>query len=163
MGRFIGPETVEIWFGTTVSVLTAPTSTELNAFTDFTGFVVDGGADFPTSGNTVDAADLSSKFDKVIAGTRGGDEITLTMHRDDVVGSDTAYTTLVPATVGYFATAPRGLATAGTWAIGDAVNLYKVEVITRNEANLAARGATQQFTITAAVTDDPTIDFALVA
>ena len=162
MTRFIGPESVEIHAGATVT-LAAPTTTQLNALTDVTPFITDGGADFPTSGKTVAADDLSSKFDSVIAGTRGGDQISLTLHKDSTLVGDTIFTLLAPGFVGYIAVASRPLGTYGTWAIGDEVDVYPIEVITRNPSNLAARGATQQFTVEAAVTGEPNIDFTIIA
>ena len=161
MPRFIGPESVEVHYVATVTP-GAPTAAQLNAGVDLTPFITDGGADFPTSGKTVAADDLSSKFDSVIAGTRGGDMVSLTMHKDTVQANDTAYTTLPPATVGYFAVASRPLATTGTWVANDEVDLYPIEVVTRNPANLAARGATQQFTVESAVTAEPLIDYTIL-
>jgi hypothetical protein len=162
MTRYIGPESVEVWWVTTVSDPLAPTSAELNAGVDLTGFLVADGADFPQSARTVDASDGSSRRDKVIAGTYGGDEATLTAHREAAQADDTAFTTLPAGTIGYVAIAARPLATAGTWATGDEVDLWPAEVINRENANLMSRTATQQFTAGLAITGDVTEDYSLL-
>lgn len=163
MSRYIGPGKVEIWFVPTIADITAPTTTQLNAGTAISPYVVDGGADFPNPGTTVDASDGGSAFDKQVRGTTGGQKAVLTCHRDDQKANDTAWTTLAPTTQGFIAIAPRGLATFGTWAVGDAVDVFAIEVITRDPSNLMARNATQQFTVEMAITDTPTYDFDLTA
>ena len=60
-------------------------------------------------------------------------------------------------------TFPRGAATKGTPAVADDVNVYAVEMITRDESNLFDRGNTQQFVVEAAITETPTIDYPLAA
>lgn len=163
MGRFIGPETVEISYVATIAVPTAPTAAELNAGVDLTAFVVPGGLDLPFPGETVDASDLSSRQRKQAPGMYGGNEGTLTFHRDKVFANDTAWVTLPPGTDGFFVVAPRGLATPGTFAIADRVDIYPMEVITRDPSNLAADNETQQFTVSAVWTGVVTRDFPIAA
>lgn len=159
MPRYAGPQKVEIWWVPTIANIAAPTTAELNAGTDMTPFMID--AEFPNPGNTIDAADGSSLFDKVVPGTTGGQKAVLHFHRDSVKASDTAFTTLAPGTVGNFAVASRPLATYGTFAVADDVDIYACTVISRDQTNLLARNATVQFTVEAAITDTPTIDFPL--
>lgn len=163
MGRYIGPGILEVWYVPTMSDYTAPTVAELAAGTDLSGGIVAGGADFPDPGTTVDASDLSSSFDKQAAGTTGGNQGVLTFHREKPLASDTIYTALPRGTAGYIAIAPRGLATKGTWAVADDVDVFPIEVIGRNSSNLADRSSTQQFTVDMAITGEPEYDYQIAA
>ncbi len=93
----------------------------------------------------------------------GGNQATLTFHREKPLASDTIWTALPRGTTGYVAIAPRGLATKGTWAVADDVDVFPVEVITRNPSNLADDGNTQQFTVELAITGEPEYDYQLAA
>jgi hypothetical protein len=163
--RYIGPGTVETWFCAEGSIAdpAAPTATELNAEVDLTVFVTLGGVNLPQSGTTVDASDQSTKQRKTVGGMYGGDQGSVTFHRDKTKASDTAWSTLPVGTVGFFAIPPRGLATAGTWAIGDAIDLYPIEVISRNPANLNADNETQRFVAEVSIPDAILWDFDLAA
>lgn len=161
MARYVPEGTMEVWFVTTVAVPAAPTATELNAGVDLTGFAV-GDLDMPFEGSTADAADLSSRFNKTAPGDYGGQSGSSTWHKDSVQASDTAWTTMLRDTIGYLAVAPRGLATASTWAIGDYVDLWPVQVLSRALA-AQARNTTTRFVTQLAITDEPTEDFAIVA
>ena len=162
MSRYIGAENIEVWFVTTVADYTAPTAAELNAGVDLTGFLPDNGISTPSEGSIVDAGDMSSKYNKTGSGTFGGQPVTADFYRDSVKANDTAYATLPRGTVGYFAIAPRGLATKGTWAIGDAVDMWPVEVVTRNDG-ARTRNEMIRFSVTCAVPDVPEFDFDIAA
>ncbi len=162
MSRYIGAETIEVHYVPTVADPAAPTSTELNAGTDLTAFLPEGGLNASLEGSIVDAADMSSKFNKTASGTYGGQPLTAEFFRDNVKANDTAYTTLPRGTTGYLAIAPRGLATAGTWAIGDDVDLWPIEVVSQNDSPFA-RNEMRKFSVTCAVPAVPTIDFPLAA
>lgn len=160
MARYVPEGTVEVWFVATVSNPAAPTSTELNAGTDLTGALT-GDLVLPFAGSTADAADMSSRFNKTAPGDFGGSEGTFTIHKELATGDDSAYTTLSRGTTGYLAVANRGLATPGTWAISDEVDLWPIEVLSRELQY--ARNQTTRAAIAVAITDVPTEDFALVA
>lgn len=159
MARYATPGKSEVYWGTTVANSAAPTSTELNAFTDITGFcrVL---PSVPRGLNTVDIADLSSKYEKRQVGTRGGDILGVEVFRDDA--TDTAVTTLTEDTAGFLALARKGLATPGTWAIGDEVDLYPATVGAQEDASPGRNDPDMQ-NISIVATDDPTRGFALVA
>jgi hypothetical protein len=99
----------------------APTATELNAGTDLTSFVRSM-PNLPRGLNLVDVATLDSKYEKRQVGTRGGDQLDVEFLRDD--GTDTAYTTLTEDTAGFLVVARKALATPGTFAIGDEIDVY---------------------------------------
>ena len=161
MARYVPEGTMEVYYVAAISVPAAPTSTELNLGIDLTVFAV-GDLDMPFEGSTAEAGDLSSRFNKTAPGDYGGQEGSSTFHKDSVLGNDTAWTTLPRDTEGYLAVAPRGLATAGTWAIADVVDLWPITVLSRS-LNAQARNTTTRFTVKLAITDEPTEDFALIA
>jgi hypothetical protein len=161
MTRYVPEGTVEVFYVATVAIPTAPTSTELNLGVDLTGFCV-GDLDLPFEGSTADAADLSSRFNKTISGDYGGQAGSNTFHKEKVLGDDTAWTTLPRDTAGYFAVAWRGLATPGTFAIADVVDLWPIEVMARAIAG-QARNTSTRFVVNLAIPAEPTEDFALVA
>ncbi len=160
MARVIGAGVLELFYVATVANASAPTSTELNAGTDLTGFLTDGGISTPFDGSIVDAADMSSKFNKTAPGTYGGQPLTLELYRDD--SADTAWSTLTRGTSGYIAIARFGLATKGTWAVGDKVDLWPITVITRNPADVV-RNEMQRFSVECAVTAVPLEDYTLAS
>ena len=159
--RYIGTETLECWYVATIAVLTAPTAAELNAGTDLTGFIVDNGLDIPESGRTVDSSDGSSRRDKTVAGTYGGDEGSVEFHREKPAAQDTAWATLPRSTAGYLAVAPYGLATPGTFAIADVVDIIPIEV--GNRTPNIGRGSLMTGTIELAITDEITQGYELAA
>ena len=72
MPRTIADGEVLINFAPTVADPTAPTVAELTAGTDITPFL--SSIDTPLDGDAVDSSDLSSAFNKTVAGTYGGKE-----------------------------------------------------------------------------------------
>jgi hypothetical protein len=112
----------------TVLTIAAPTAAQCDAGVDMTSYVR-GIPAVPETGNTADTADLSSKFNKRIPASYGGDNLTIEFYQDDT--TDVAYDTLLRGTVGYWLVAWDGLATPGTWAVGDDVWAYPVTLISR--------------------------------
>lgn len=153
------PEVAEVHWVTTIAILTAPTSAELNAGIDLTGDSR-GVPSIPDTGNVADTADLSSKFNKRQAATHGGDNATLECYMDDD-GVDLAYETLVRGTAGFLVVAWHGLAAAGTFAIADDVWVYAATIISRG-IGVPGRDEVEFFVSEMAITDDPTEKFALV-
>ena len=152
MARYIGAGNTEVFYVATLTTPSAPTAAQINAGTDLTGFLTDGGASTPLDGSTVDIADMSSRFNKTQAGTFGGQTLTAEFFRD--TSADTAYTTLPRDTVGYLVFSREGFATAGTAASGDKVDVWPITVISRNMADIA-RNEAAKFVAECAVTDVP--------
>jgi len=161
MGRYVPEGTMEVALITTVALPAAPTATELNAGVDLTPFAV-GDLDMPFEGSTAEAGDLSSRFNKTAPGDYGGQEGSASFHKDSVFANDDAWTALPRDFEGYLAVAIRGLATAGTWAIGDYVDLWPITILSRS-LNAQARNTTTRFTVKMAITDVPAEDFAITA
>lgn len=125
MAKYAPPGVSEVAFTATASDYTAITVAECNAATDLTSYIRTL-PDIPRTANLVDVATLDSKFEKRQVGTRGGDVISLEILRDNA--TDTAYTTLAEDTAGYLIVARKGLATAGTFATSDQVDVFPVTV-----------------------------------
>jgi hypothetical protein len=160
MPRVIGAEVLELYIVTTVAVPTAPTSAEITAGDDITSFLTDGGLTTPFDGSLVDVADMSSKFNKTIAGTYGGQPLTMELYRDD--NADDAWDALPRGFQGYAAIFRFGCATPGTPAAADVVDLWPIEVITRNPADIV-RNEAQRFMVEAGVPEVPLEGYALVS
>lgn len=159
MARYATPGKSEAWWVVTIADYNAPTAAELNAGVDLTGFsrVL---PSVPRGLNTVDIADLSSKYEKRQVGTRGGDILTWEVFRDDA--TDTGVDTLTEDTAGFMVLARKGLATTGTFAIGDEVDVYPSTVGAAEDAS-PGRNDPDMSTVRLVATDDPNRGFALAA
>jgi len=158
MARLNPPGVTEVVWATTLT-LAAPTATQCNAAVDFTSWVR-GIPSIPETGNMADTSDLSSKFNKRIPASYGGDNLTIEFWRDDT--ADTAYTTLLRSTVGYWVIAWDGLATPGTFAINDEVWAYSCTLTTRGMGT-PGRDEALWFVSEAAITEVPTERFTILA
>jgi hypothetical protein len=125
MAKYAPPGNTEVAWVTTMSSYLTPTASELNAGADLTSFITTMPT-IPRTLNLVDVATLDSTYEKRQVGTRGGEQIDVPFLRDPA--ADTAYTTLAEDVVGYFVIARAGLATPGTFAIGDKVDVYPATV-----------------------------------
>jgi len=148
MPRTIADGEILINFAPTIADPAAPTVAELTAGTDVTPFMST--FDTPLDGDAVDSSDLSSAFNKTVAGTYGGN-ISSDMYRDDT--TDTAWTTFDRNTEGYFVVRRFGGSTVA-WTIADEAEVYHVRIITKSPSTLD-RNSVQMFTIDAAVLDEP--------
>lgn len=151
MAKYAPPGISEVAFTETVSSYTSITAAECNAGTDLTSYIRTL-PDIPRTANLVDVATLDSKFEKRQVGTRGGDVITLEILRDNE--TDTAYTTLVEDTAGYLIVARKGLATPGTFATSDIVDVFPVTVASVADGN-PGRNDPDFAVVELAVTSDP--------
>ena len=151
MAKYAPPGVSEIVFAVTVSDYTNLTAAEANAGTDLTTFVRTL-PDIPRTANLVDVATLDSRFEKRQVGTRGGDVLSMEILRDST--TDTAYTTLAEDTAGYLIVARKGLATAGTFATSDVVDVFPVTVASVADGN-PGRNDPDFAIVEMAITSDP--------
>lgn len=128
-----------------------PTAAQLIAGTDITGFV--SSIDTPLDGDAVDSSDLSSAFNKTVAGKFGG-TVSASMYRDDT--TDTAFTTFPRNTTGWLAIRRFG-GSSVAFAAAQKVDVWNLRVITRSDASLDDN-AVQAFTVTFAALDEPDIN-----
>lgn len=160
MARVLGAEVFELAVVATIANYNAPTTAELNAGTFLTSYLGDGGISTPLDGSLVDTADMSSKYNKTIAGTYGGQPVTLEFFRDDT--ADDAWTALPRGTKTHIVIARFGLATPGTFAVADVVDVWPIEVITRNPMDVV-RNEAQKFTVECGVSNVPAEDYSIAA
>ena len=158
--RYAAAGNSEVFFVAVIADPAAPTSTEINAGIDLVHFLADNGLDSPFDGSTIDTGDLGSRFNKTAPGTYGGQPLKLDGYRGKTI--DTFWDTLPRDTAGYIVTSRGGTATRGVFAIGDVVEVWPIEVISRNRVALA-RNAADRAIIECSVPEEPTEDFALVA
>lgn len=139
-----------------VSNLAAPTTTEINAGTNLTEFLLRNGLKTPKTGTTIDAADMSSRYNKTGRGSFGGQPVSAVFYRDD--DSDDAWDLLPPDTEGVLVVLRFGGGGAlGAVQAGDAAECWPVEVVSREMMD-TADNEMQKFTVTFSVPDDPNDD-----
>jgi hypothetical protein len=141
------------WLATASS---PPTIAEVNAGTEITGFI--SSLDTPLDGDAVDSSDLSSAFNKTVAGKFGG-TVSASMYRDDT--ADTAFALLPRNTTGYLVIRRFG-GSGVAFAAADEIDMWNLRVITRSDAALDDN-AVQAFTVTFAALDEPEIAIAVAA
>lgn len=133
-----------------VTTKTAPTFAEVTSGTDITSYLQS--LDTPLDGESVDSSDLSSAFNKNVAGTYGGGA-SATMYRDDT--TDTAWTTFPRNTTGDIVIRRFGGSTTA-FATSDSVEVWPVRVITRSPATMD-RNSVQSFSVDFATTEEPAL------
>jgi len=138
----------------TITNLSAPTVVQITTTgEDVTEFMAS--LDTPLEGEAAPSADLSSAFDKTVAGTFGG-TVSAEMYREDLPADDIAWPLFVRNATGYFVIRRFGGSTVAITAL-DEVEVWPLRVITRSPA-AAERGAVQTFNVNFAALDDPVLD-----
>ena len=156
MARFIPDGTLRVSFVAAIEDVSAPTASEIEAGVDATGFLRS--LSTPLEGSIVDISDVSSRFNKTASGTYGGQEVSAEFYRDDDQADDTMWNLLTRGVATNLVVARRGgSGTGGTIAADDYVDVWPVEVITRNPADYA-RNEPTGFTVQFAVPDEPIED-----
>ena len=156
MARFIPDGVLEVVLAPAVADMEDPSSAEVTAGTRATGFLRS--LSTPLEGSVVDISDVSSRYNKTTAGTYGGQEVTMEFYRDDVQAEDTIWNLLPRGTTIYAIIARRGgSGTDGVIAGGDYVDVWKLEVVTRNPADYA-RNEPTGFMVSCAVPEEPVED-----
>lgn len=158
--RLIGAGIAEAWYGASgvfASYLT-PTSAECNSLTSLSSFIPDGGVNTPSTGQTTGVANLTAAFQPMIASVYGGDTAEVTCYRSGT--ADTAYDILTDFEDGFLVVVRRPLAAYGVFAAADEVDVYPVQIITKNPAPIG-HGDAQRFTAPMAVRLPPNLKYAL--
>lgn len=159
MAKYSTPGKSEVWWVTTIADPAAPTTTELNAGTTLTDDTP-GMPTLPRNANVVDVAVLASKYEARQVGTRGGDLLSLRLLRDDA--TETALAAVAEDAAGFLVIARKGLATAGTFATSDEVDVYPATVAS-NADGTPGRNEADFIEIQMVATADPTRNYALAA
>lgn len=156
MPRVIANGEVRITFTPTVVNPAAPKVAEAETgATNITPFL--SSLDTPLDGDAPDSSDLSSAFNKTVAGKFGG-SMSGTMYRDDT--TDTAYDAFPRGTTGFIVIRRFG-GSATAMIVGNMVEVWPVRVITRSDSPMDD-GSVQMFTMDLATLDEPSIDVAVV-
>ena len=153
MPRTIVDGEIRVAFVPTIADVAEPTPTEITAGTNITPFLRS--IDTPLDGNAVNSSDLSSAFNKTVAGKYGGN-ISLEAYRDDDPDDDDAWPLFVRGTTGYVAIRRFG-GSGEAIVAGDEVEVYHTRVITRSMAT-ADEEALQMFSVDMAVLDEPELE-----
>lgn len=161
MARFIPDGVLEVVLAPEIANMDEPTLVEITAGTRVTGFLRS--MSTPLEGSIVDTPDVSSRFNKTVSGTYGGQEASMEFYRDDTQANDTAWNLLPRGTVIYGIVARRGgTGVDGIIDTGDYVDVWKLEVVTRNPADYA-RNEPTGFMCSFAVPEEPVEDVTVVA
>lgn len=156
MARFIPDGVLEVVLAPDVDDMEAPTLAEVTAGTRVTGFLR--AMSTPLEGSIVDTPDVSSRFNKTVSGTYGGQEASMEFYRDDTQENDTAWNLLPRGTTIYAIIARRGgTGTNGIIDTGDYVDVWELEVVTRNPADYS-RNEPTGFMCSFAVPEEPVED-----
>lgn len=163
MSKFVSDGIIQLWYVATIADKTAPSLATVAAGVDLTPFMRS--LDTPLEGSTVDAATAESPYNSTVRGTYGGQPVTGEFTRDDdpTGVNDTAWNTLPFGTEGFFVVARRGgSGTDGALAVGDLVDVFPIDITSRNPAAYG-RNELARFMIQAAVPTPPEFDAELVA
>jgi hypothetical protein len=151
MPRTIADGEVRVVFADTVANTSAPTAAEVGAGDDITPWM--SSLDTPLDGDSVDSSDLSSAFNKSVAGTYGGGA-SATLYRDDT--ADTAWGLFPRNVTGYIIIRRFGGSDVAIIATND-VEVWYVRVITESPATMD-RNNVQTFDVDFAVLEEPVMD-----
>lgn len=161
MAKYIADGVIQLHFVETISDQASPTIAEIQAGTDCTAFLR--ALNTPLDGSTVDSATADSKYNTTVSGTYGGQALTADFTRDSVYADDTAWTTHTRETTGFWVVSRRGGGgAAGALQTGDRVDVWPIEVITRNP-NAYSRNSLEMFTVECSVNPAPSEDVTIAA
>lgn len=161
MSRYQPTGNIRVVFAASIANIAAPTVAELLAAVDLTPQMRRDGWKTPMAGNTVDASDAASRFNKTGTGTFGGDAWSYQGYRDSA--ADTAWNTLAPpnstslpdGTAGFTITRRYG-GSALAWAAAQKVEVAPVNVVSRAPDDIG--DGMQTFTANLAVTGEPNMN-----
>lgn len=153
------PGRSKVIYVVTVTTPTAPTEIEINAGADLTK-ALRGLPDVPRSATTADASDLSSKFDKQVGATVGGDTGQMEFKRR--LTTETEYGAFDEGDAGYLAIFRKGLSNGVTVSVGDVCDFYPIEILTKAPV-AAGRTDIDTSIVTFSITDDPLMDYSVIS
>jgi hypothetical protein len=124
MSDLISDGMTKVVWASSIANINAPTTTELNAGSDFTTRVTPDGLKIDPSTADVDTSSLASTFDTKTVG-RIGFDVEMTFKRGTTGGEDLPYTTLKYGVSG-FLVVRRGIAYATAWATSQKCEVYQM-------------------------------------
>ena len=148
MTRLIPNEKTWVGFANTVADKSAPTTANITAAVDLTGFLVSLNAS--SRGNVVPTPSLDTLFETSISGTVQA-TFDADFYRDD--DNDLAWDTLPRATEGFFIIQRVG-GDGDAPKVGDLVEVWPVIVTSRTNANMTSN-TVMSFTVSCSVPSEP--------
>lgn len=160
MSRYTHDYKTKVVWLTTLSSITAPTTTQLNAGVDVSRFIPKDGLNTPQNQNLVDSAALTDRFDAQVQGTWGG-SLGVTGFRDEDPDEDDFWNLTELGTNG-FLVVRRGIPWEDAWAADQACEVYPAEM-GQPIPSATAPNEQARFTSTYAVTATPELKAIVVA
>lgn len=161
MARITSTGILQLHWVPTISNQAAPSVAEIGAGVDLTGYLRRDGLKTPLAGSAVDGADMGSRYNKTGRGSFGGSPISVVCYRGSNgagdPADDDAWDTLTPDTDGFLVVARHGGSSSGALAATDTVEVWPIEVISREMMD-TADNEYQKFTATCAVPSEPTLE-----
>jgi len=124
MSDLINDGATRVYWVTSIANIAAPTTSELNAGSDYTPRITPDGLKLDPSTADVDTSSLASTFDTKTVG-RVGYDAELTFKRGSTGGEDLPYTTLKYGVSG-FLVVRRGLPYTTAWATSQKCEVYPI-------------------------------------
>lgn len=157
MSRLMFPGTGKFRWVTTLSSITAPTATQINAGVDLTPWLRQDGLNRTVTSAVTDTADARDTFDRTDIGTYSA-TLEVTFLRDSVSASDTAFTTLPRGTRGFAVVAPFGWTSGATTATaGDRCEVWTA-VVSALGPEAEGKEKAQIIRVTFALPDAPVLN-----
>lgn len=154
MARYANDGMIRVTYAPAVANKAAPTTVELGAGTELSAWITKDGLTVPANQNMVDDSSLAEVFDAQVVGSFGG-PITMTMKRDGVAASDTAWNLITYGLLG-FIVVRRGIAVATAWTAAQKAEVFPV-MFHEPIPMQTATNEQGRFTATAAVTSQPNL------
>ena len=155
---YILPGRMRVFWVTTLSSVTSPTATQINAGTELTA-ALKGPPDTPRSGNVADDSDLASRVDKQAQGTITLGASTLMLKR--TLATETAYSAVAEGASGFLVVLRKGTAGASP-AADDVADVFTVDVNVKAPGT-PGRNEVDFSNVELLNTDEPSYDAVLVA
>lgn len=156
MADILNDGNIRVYWVTTISNTSAPTTTELNAGVALESYITPDGYSITTSDDSVDTSALNSADNTAVPGRRN-DEISITFkHQGD---SAAPWTTFASRPDGYLVER-TSIAGSTAWAASQKVRVFTVKAGSRQKAPRAANEVekfTVEFSKTGATQDSATV------
>ncbi|MDQ0933803.1 phage tail tube protein [Streptomyces turgidiscabies] len=152
MSDLINDGMTKVVWASSIANINAPTTTELNAGSDFTTRITPDGLKVDPTTADVDTGSLASTFDTQTVG-RVGFATELMFKRGTTGPEDLPYTTLKYGVSGYMVVR-RGIAYATAWAAGQKCEVYPA-VCGEPQNNSPAANEVMKFTSPIKITSPP--------
>lgn len=152
MSDLINDGMTKVVWASSISNINAPTTTELNAGSDYTPRITPDGLKLDPSTADVDTSSLASTFDTKTVG-RIGYDAEVTFKRGTTTPEDLPYATLKYGVSGYLIVR-RGIAYATAWASSQKCEVYPV-TCGEPQNNAPAANEVMKFTSSMKVTSAP--------